>query len=163
MYDYASQFSRAYFGLSLHSAINSLCIRNMVSHRIIDNYVFLVQFIFTLVLKVKCLSEAIGGRSKVILLCRVFLAAVFVSLRSILMVELIGLNKLTNAFGLVTMCQGLSAFIGAPLAGRYIHIYRNTHTHTHTHTLPPLFTHTHTHPAHVLTHTRTHTHTHTHD
>lgn len=43
--------------------------------------------------------------------------AVFVSLRSILMVELIGLHKLTNAFGLVTMCQGFSAFIGAPIAG----------------------------------------------
>lgn len=43
----------------------------------------------------------------------------FVSLRSILMVELIGLDKLTNAFGLVTMCQGLSAFIGAPIAGQY--------------------------------------------
>ena len=89
-----------------------------------------------------------------------FLAAVFVSLRSILMVELIGLNKLTNAFGLVTMCQGLSAFIGAPLAGRYIHIYRNTHTHTHTHRETRTHIHTHIHPAHVLTHTHTHTHTH---
>ncbi len=46
-----------------------------------------------------------------------YFAAAFVSLRSILMVELIGLDKLTNAFGLVTMCQGLSAFIGAPIAG----------------------------------------------
>ena len=43
--------------------------------------------------------------------------AAFVSLRSILMVELLGLNKLTNAFGLVTMCQGMSSFIGAPIAG----------------------------------------------
>ena len=30
-----------------------------------------------------------------------------------------GLEKLTNAFGLVTMCQGLSSFIGAPIAGRW--------------------------------------------
>ncbi|XP_041373533.1 monocarboxylate transporter 12-like [Gigantopelta aegis] len=43
--------------------------------------------------------------------------AVFVSLRSIIMVELMGLDKLTNAFGLVIMCQGISSFIGAPLAG----------------------------------------------
>jgi len=43
--------------------------------------------------------------------------AIFVSLRSILMVEMMGLEKLTNSFGLVTMCQGLSAFIGAPIAG----------------------------------------------
>lgn len=43
--------------------------------------------------------------------------AVFVSLRSIIMVELMGLQKLTNAFGLVIMCQGISSFIGAPIAG----------------------------------------------
>ncbi|XP_074652406.1 monocarboxylate transporter 12-like [Tubulanus polymorphus] len=43
--------------------------------------------------------------------------AAFVSLRSIIMVELMGLEKLTSAFGLVTLCQGLSTFIGAPIAG----------------------------------------------
>ncbi|CAD5117746.1 DgyrCDS6491 [Dimorphilus gyrociliatus] len=47
--------------------------------------------------------------------------AVFVSLRSIIMVDLIGLDKLTNAFGLVTMCQGISSFIGAPAAGKNKH------------------------------------------
>ncbi|CAH1795975.1 unnamed protein product [Owenia fusiformis] len=43
--------------------------------------------------------------------------AVFVSLRSVIMVELIGRERLTNSFGLVTLCQGLSSFIGAPIAG----------------------------------------------
>ena len=43
--------------------------------------------------------------------------AVFVSLRSIIMAELLGIEKLTSSFGLVTMCQGLSAFIGSPIAG----------------------------------------------
>ncbi|KAJ8313311.1 hypothetical protein KUTeg_009097 [Tegillarca granosa] len=42
--------------------------------------------------------------------------AVFVSLRSIIMVELMGIEKLTNAFGLVVLCQGLSSFIGPPIA-----------------------------------------------
>ncbi len=46
-----------------------------------------------------------------------FLSAAFVSLRSIIMVDLLGLAQLTNAFGMVTMCQGLSGFIGAPIAG----------------------------------------------
>ena len=46
-------------------------------------------------------------------------SAVFVSLRSIIMAELLGIEKLTSSFGLVTMCQGLSAFIGAPIAGTY--------------------------------------------
>lgn len=43
--------------------------------------------------------------------------AAFVSLRSIIMVELLGIERLTNAFGLVTLCQGLSSFIGSPIAG----------------------------------------------
>ncbi|WAR04260.1 MT12B-like protein [Mya arenaria] len=45
--------------------------------------------------------------------------AVFVSYRSIIVAELLGIEKLTSSFGLVTMCQGLSAFIGAPIAGDY--------------------------------------------
>ena len=47
-----------------------------------------------------------------------YLPAVFVSLRSIIMVELMGLDRLTSAFGLVIMCQGISAFLGAPIAGK---------------------------------------------
>ncbi|XP_071095527.1 monocarboxylate transporter 12-like [Haliotis cracherodii] len=43
--------------------------------------------------------------------------AVFVSLRSIIMVELMGLERLTSAFGLVIMFQGMSSYIGAPIAG----------------------------------------------
>lgn len=43
--------------------------------------------------------------------------AVFASLRSILVVDLLGLEKLTNAFGLLLLFQGVAAAIGAPLAG----------------------------------------------
>ncbi|KAK3107469.1 hypothetical protein FSP39_015235 [Pinctada imbricata] len=43
--------------------------------------------------------------------------AAFISLRSIIMVELMGIERLTNAFGLVVLCQGLSSFIGSPIAG----------------------------------------------
>ncbi|XP_061169910.1 monocarboxylate transporter 12-like [Saccostrea echinata] len=43
--------------------------------------------------------------------------AAFVSLRSIIMVELMGIERLTNAFGLVVLCQGLSSFMGSPIAG----------------------------------------------
>ena len=31
-----------------------------------------------------------------------------------------GLQKLTNAFGLVIMFQGISSFVGAPIAGTYL-------------------------------------------
>lgn len=45
------------------------------------------------------------------------IAAVFASLRSILVVDLLGLEKLTNAFGLLLLFQGVAAAVGAPLAG----------------------------------------------
>jgi len=46
-----------------------------------------------------------------------FVAACFASLRSILIVELMGLDKLTNAFGLLLLFQGIAAVIGSPIAG----------------------------------------------
>lgn len=38
-------------------------------------------------------------------------------MRSILVVELMGLEKLTNAFGLILLFQGIAATIGTPMAG----------------------------------------------
>lgn len=43
--------------------------------------------------------------------------AAFVSLRSIILVDLIGLNSLTSAFGIIVLCQGITSFVGAPIAG----------------------------------------------
>jgi len=34
-------------------------------------------------------------------------------------VDLLGLEKLTNAFGLLLLFQGVAATVGAPLAGNY--------------------------------------------
>lgn len=36
------------------------------------------------------------------------------------MVELLGLEKLTNAFGLLLLFQGIAACIGTPLAGKFL-------------------------------------------
>nr|CAI5834275.1 unnamed protein product [Callosobruchus analis] len=44
----------------------------------------------------------------------------FASLRSIVVVDLMGLEKLTNAFGLLLLFQGVAAIIGAPLAGAFM-------------------------------------------
>ncbi|KAI8779594.1 uncharacterized protein LOC106064073 [Biomphalaria glabrata] len=44
--------------------------------------------------------------------------AVFVSLRTILLVDLLGLEMLTKSFGLLILFQGVAAFIGAPIAGK---------------------------------------------
>ncbi|XP_023288004.1 monocarboxylate transporter 3 [Orussus abietinus] len=46
--------------------------------------------------------------------------SVFASLRSILVVDLMGLEKLTNAFGLLLLFQGVAATVGAPLAGAFM-------------------------------------------
>ncbi|GAB1603165.1 monocarboxylate transporter 12-like [Argonauta hians] len=43
--------------------------------------------------------------------------AAAISLRSIIMVELLGIENLTIAFGLIVMCQGVSSFFGSPIAG----------------------------------------------
>ncbi|EDW09336.1 uncharacterized protein Dmoj_GI19091 [Drosophila mojavensis] len=43
--------------------------------------------------------------------------ACFSALRSLIAVELIGLEKLTNAFGFLMLFQGLAATIGSPIAG----------------------------------------------
>ncbi|XP_043475276.1 monocarboxylate transporter 14-like [Leptopilina heterotoma] len=45
--------------------------------------------------------------------------SVFASLRSIIVVDLVGLEKLTNAFGLLLLFQGMAAAIGSPLAGLF--------------------------------------------
>ncbi|XP_068226998.1 monocarboxylate transporter 14-like isoform X2 [Palaemon carinicauda] len=49
-----------------------------------------------------------------------FAVAAFASLRSILLVELLGLEKLTNAFGLLLLFQGIAALFGSPTAGAFV-------------------------------------------
>ncbi|XP_015120902.1 monocarboxylate transporter 4 isoform X2 [Diachasma alloeum] len=41
----------------------------------------------------------------------------YISLTSIILVDLLGLDKLTNAFGLLILFRGAAAIVGAPLAG----------------------------------------------
>lgn len=43
--------------------------------------------------------------------------ATFIALTSIILCDLMGLEKLTNAFGLLTMTRGLSCIAGPPIAG----------------------------------------------
>lgn len=45
------------------------------------------------------------------------LLACFSALRSIIVVELLGIEKLTNAFGILMLMQGLAATLGGPIAG----------------------------------------------
>ncbi len=43
--------------------------------------------------------------------------ATWISLTSIVLCDLLGLEKLTNAFGLLCMARGIAAMIGSPVAG----------------------------------------------
>jgi len=43
--------------------------------------------------------------------------ACFISLRSIVLVELLGIENLTNSFGLLLLFQGIASLMGSPIAG----------------------------------------------
>lgn len=51
--------------------------------------------------------------------CAVFGATIgaYVGLTSVILVDLLGLDKLTNAFGLLLLFQGIASVIGPPIAG----------------------------------------------
>ncbi|XP_061378654.1 monocarboxylate transporter 3 isoform X3 [Danaus plexippus] len=49
----------------------------------------------------------------------------YISLTSIILVDLLGLDKLTNAFGLLILFRGAAAIIGSPLAGAVYDATRN--------------------------------------
>lgn len=42
----------------------------------------------------------------------------FLSLRSIVLVDLIGLDRLTSSFGLLLLFQGIASIAGSPIAGK---------------------------------------------
>ncbi|KAG5900722.1 hypothetical protein JTB14_038240 [Gonioctena quinquepunctata] len=46
-------------------------------------------------------------------------AGAYVGLTSVILVDLLGLDKLTNAFGLLLLFQGIASLIGPPLGGKY--------------------------------------------
>ncbi|XP_058064043.1 monocarboxylate transporter 12 [Anopheles bellator] len=46
-----------------------------------------------------------------------FTIGAYVGLTSVILVDLLGLEKLTNAFGLLLLFQGIASFLGPPIAG----------------------------------------------
>lgn len=56
----------------------------------------------------------------------IFLGAL-VGLTSVILVDLLGIEKLTNAFGLLLLFQGIGSFIGPPIAGS---MYDQTQSYT---------------------------------
>lgn len=48
-----------------------------------------------------------------------FTTGAYVGLTSVCLVDIVGLDKLTNAFGLVLLSQGIASLAGTPLAGEF--------------------------------------------
>lgn len=46
-----------------------------------------------------------------------FTIGAYVGLTSVILVDLLGLDRLTNAFGLLLLFQGIASFLGPPVAG----------------------------------------------
>lgn len=46
-----------------------------------------------------------------------FTIGAYVGLTSVILVDLLGLEKLTNAFGLLLLFQGIATFVGPPIVG----------------------------------------------
>lgn len=44
----------------------------------------------------------------------------YVGLTSVILVDLLGLDKLTNAFGILLLFQGIASLIGPPIAGNIL-------------------------------------------
>lgn len=50
-----------------------------------------------------------------------FTIGAYVGLTSVILVDLLGLEKLTNAFGILLLFQGIASLIGPPIGGKFHH------------------------------------------
>jgi hypothetical protein len=65
--------------------------------------------------------DAIIARVIVVLInYGILFSATWITLTSIVLCDLLGLERLTNAFGLLCMSRGIAAMIGSPIAGKEI-------------------------------------------
>lgn len=56
-----------------------------------------------------------------------FTIGAYVALRTVILVDLLGLEKLNNAFGLLMLFEGIATFIGPPIVG---FLYDVLHSYT---------------------------------
>lgn len=63
--------------------------------------------------------------NKIFYLIILLFVAGYISLTSIILVDLLGLDKLTNAFGLLILFRGVAAIGGPPLAGKLYDVSHN--------------------------------------
>lgn len=111
--------------LWLYNGALTICgIGNLViikkCHLEIINYSF--EFLFFPVLAT-ALSAFCYDYASLVVYCAVFgfTIGAYVGLTSVILVDLLGLEKLTNAFGLLLLFQGIASLVGPPIAGKLHH------------------------------------------
>jgi len=81
-------------------------------------------FLYNIALTISGIATALSAYcvtyTTLVIYAAVFGATIgaYVGLTSVVLVDLLGLEKLTNAFGLVIMFQGIASLAGPPIAGR---------------------------------------------
>ncbi|XP_050398485.1 monocarboxylate transporter 12 [Patella vulgata] len=114
--------SRAAFLLSVIGIANTVgrVLFGWLSDRSGVNRLMLYNTALTICGIATALSPYCGGNyALLVTYCAVFglFIGVYVSLTSVVLVDLLGLDKLTNSFGLLLLFQGAATFIGPPMAG----------------------------------------------
>ena len=84
-----------------------------VDSLLVTNFAILLSGVSTFVLP---FCSTYGSFVFVALLFGLFVAA-YISLTSIVLVDLLGLDNLTSAFGLLVLYRGVSSMVGPPVAG----------------------------------------------
>ncbi|ESO98864.1 hypothetical protein LOTGIDRAFT_213657 [Lottia gigantea] len=114
--------SQAAFLLSVIGIANTIgrVLFGWLSDRQEVNRLMLYNTALTICGVATALSPFCGGSYPwLVAYCAVFglFIGVYVSLTSVVLVDLLGLDKLTNSFGLLLLFQGAATFIGPPMAG----------------------------------------------
>ncbi|KAI2810932.1 Mct1p [Blomia tropicalis] len=109
----ASTISRLVFGyLADHSFVNRLWL-----------YIISVTFCGLVIMA----NSFITSYQLMAIFCTLFgvTCGTYVSLTSVVLVDLLGLEKLTNAFGLILLFQGVASIVGPPFIGCLYDVYGN--------------------------------------
>ena len=123
----ASTVSRLVFGyIADHSFVNrlwlyiisvTLCGLVIMSSSLATNYHLMATFCALFGITCGNISPQMFALCK--WLINFYFIGTYVSLTSVVLVDLLGLEKLTNAFGLIRLFQGLASLIGPPFFGNF--------------------------------------------
>lgn len=132
---FVEPFCTTYPLLVLFAALYGLCVckslTECLKYSFIENFIKTIQkrkiFFYEKIIFPHFLNIFIGIHYYIpfhlIKLLLYKFSAAYISLTSIIICDLIGLEKLTNAFGILTLARGTSSIYGPPIAGRQIALF----------------------------------------